>query len=144
MRVRWLDRALDRLAAIADNRAVFWATAMGFVGLLWLSPRLPMVDLPQHAAQVVMLRDLLLSASAWTDLVEINLGTPYLAGYLLALPLTLVMPVSTALSAVLSLSLAGMIAASVALREEAGADARLDWLFLPAFFGLAWKWGYYH
>ena len=108
------------------------------------SPRLPMVDLPQHAAQVVMLRDLLLSASAWTDLVEINLGTPYLAGYLLALPLTLVMPVSTALSAVLSLSLAGMIAASVALREEAGADARLDWLFLPAFFGLAWKWGYYH
>ena len=63
----------------------------------WISPRLPMTDLAQHAAQVTLWRDLLLDTSKWQSFLYINYFTPYLVGYGLALPLSLVMPVSAVL-----------------------------------------------
>jgi hypothetical protein len=140
---RLAQRLLAGFDVLVETRGVFWATAAGCVALMWSQTRLPMVDLPQHAAQVALLRDLVLGQSAWADLVEINLRSPYLVGYLLALPAALVMPAGAAITAVLSLVFVGFVAGCVALRREAKGDARLDWLAMPSFFGLAWKWGYF-
>ena len=50
----------------------------------WFAPRLPMVDLPQHAAQVAVWHDLLTGTSKWDALLHVNYFTPYLVGYGLA------------------------------------------------------------
>jgi hypothetical protein len=101
-----------------------------------------MIDLPQHAAQVALLRDLLLGQSAFDELLRINLLTPYLIAYGLALPLALVMPAAAALKVVLMLAYYAYVALCVQLRRATGGDARLDWLAVPGFFGFAWSWGF--
>jgi hypothetical protein len=102
-----------------------------------------MIDLPQHAGQVAVWRDLLLGTSPWQPLVYINYFTPYLAGYGLALLLSFVLPVSAALKLLLMLAYLGFVAACMALRSRLGGDRRLDWLFIPGFFGYAYVWGFY-
>jgi hypothetical protein len=57
------------------------------------------------------------------------------------LPFSLVLPVATALKVLLSLAYAGFVFMCVVLRRHFGSDARLDWLFLPGFFGFAYAWG---
>ncbi|WP_321961085.1 hypothetical protein [Paraburkholderia sp. J7] len=124
-------------------RFLFVATVLYGGLLFWVAPRPPLVDLPQHAAQVAMLHDLMLGKSPWHQLMRVNLFTPYLIGYLFALPFTLVMSVSAAVKLVLTLSYYTFVFACVLLRRRFDGDARLDWLFVPGFFGLAWQWGFY-
>lgn len=133
----------DRLRSLPLERLAL-ALAVGMaVSLLWLGPHLPMTDLPQHAAQVALWRDLLLGRSAWTEIVRINLLTPYLIGYGLTLPLAFVLPLETAVRLVLSAALIAFVLASMALRRRLGGDARLDWLIPVGWFGFAWQWGFY-
>ena len=73
--------------------------------------------------------------------MQVHLFTPYLIGYGLALPFSLIVPVATALKILLSLAYAGFVFMCVILRRHFGSDARLDWLFLPGFFGFAYAWG---
>lgn len=110
--------------------------------LFWLAPHPPMIDLPQHAAQVSLLKDFVLDRSPWREEFRINPLTPYLIGYGLALPLSFVMPVAAALKVLLSLAYVAFVALCVKLREHFGADPRLDWLFVVSFFGFAYKWGF--
>ncbi|CAG9272288.1 hypothetical protein [Paraburkholderia unamae] len=124
-------------------RVLFVATVLYGGLLFWIAPRPPLVDLPQHAAQVAMLHDLVLGRSPWHQMMRINLFTPYLFGYLFALPFTLVMSVGAALKLTLTLSYYTFVFACVLLRRRFDGDARLDWLFVPGFFGLAWQWGFY-
>ena len=131
-----------RLTLPTVERALFGATVLLGVALMWLAPRLPMTDLPQHAAQVALWRDLLLGTSPWADLVRINLLTPYLIGYGLMLPLSFIVPLDVAARIVLSLAFLGFVAGSVALRRALKGDRRLDWLGLLGFFGFAWQWGF--
>jgi hypothetical protein len=126
---------LDRLAFVA---AVVLAGAT-----FWFAARPPMTDLPQHAGQVAVWRDLLLGTSKWQSLVYINYFTPYLVGYSLALVLSFVLPVSAALKLILTLAYYGFVLACVALRRRFGGDRRLDWFFIPGFFGYAYAWGFY-
>lgn len=123
-------------------RTVFVATVLAAGALVWLTERPPMIDLPQHAAQVALLRDLLLGHSAFDELLRINLLTPYLIAYGLALPLALVMPAAAALKMVLMLAYYAYVALCVQLRRVTDGDARLDWLAVPGFFGFAWSWGF--
>jgi hypothetical protein len=109
----------------------------------WIAPHPPMVDLPQHAGQIALLHDFLLHASPWSDNFLINLGTPYLLGYGLALPLSFVMPIAAAMKLLLSLAYVGFVGMAVAMRRRVGADARVDWLFIPSFFGFSYSWGLY-
>jgi hypothetical protein len=48
-----------------------------------------------------------------------------------------------AVKLVLTLAFFGFVAACVALRRELGGDPRLDWLFIPGFFGQAYALGFY-
>ncbi|WP_244816443.1 hypothetical protein [Caballeronia sp. Lep1P3] len=131
-----------RLAAILP-RVLFIATVLYGAALFWIAPRPPFVDLPQHAGQVALLRDVLSHASPWQSLVQINLFTPYLVGYGLALPLAYLMPVATALKCMLTLAYIAFVASCVGLRRHLHGDARLDWLFVPGCFGFALGWGFY-
>jgi hypothetical protein len=124
------------------SRAAWIATVAFGAALFWIAPRPPMGDLPQHAAQVAMLGDLLHGGSRWSELVEINWRTPYLVGCAFATALSFVMPVVAALKTVLTVAYVGFAFAGVALRKELGADARLDWLWLPGFFGLSFDYGF--
>lgn len=134
--------SLARSVSVGERR-FFWACVLASGALMWLAPRLPMIDLPQHAGQIALWRDLLKGVSPWSDLVRINLTTPYLIGYGAALPLSFFMSPEAATSVVLTFAFYAFVAASVSLRRELGGDDRLDWLFLPGFFGFDWKWGFY-
>ena len=76
-------------------------------------------------------------------LVEVNYLTPYVTGYGLALLLSFIMPVGAALKLMLALAFYAFVAAGAALRERLGGDRRLDWLFIPGFFGFAYASGFY-
>lgn len=124
-------------------RALFFLTLIWGVAIFWIAPRPPLIDLPQHAGQVALWRDLLAGTSPWSDLFRLNLWTPYLIGYGLALPLSFIMPVGTALQVVLSVAYVAFVLLGMRLRAHFGADSRLDWFFLPTFFGFAYSWGFY-
>lgn len=131
------------LEEVEIERLAFVATVLFAGATFWFAPRLPMADLPQHAGQVAVWHDLLLGTSPWQALVYVNYFTPYLVGYGAALLLSFVMPVSAALNLLLALAYFGFVAACVALRARLGGDRRMDWLFLPGFFGYAYSWGFY-
>ena len=137
--------SLDR-----DQGTGTWLGQILFIGtvllagaLFWIAPRPPMGDLPQHAAQVALLHDLVNGTSPWADLVRANYFTPYLLGYGLAFVLSFVMPVVSAMKLFLMLAFYAYVAAGVALRKEYEADARLDWLYVPGLFGFAYQYGFY-
>jgi hypothetical protein len=110
---------------------------------LWIAPHPPMVDLPQHAGQIALLHDFILQASPWSDNFLINLATPYLLGYGLALPLSFIMPIAAAMKLLLSLAYVGFVFMAVKMRQRVGASERVDWLFIPSFFGFSYNWGLY-
>lgn len=144
---RMLDESRSRAwpadVTTSAFRILFFIT-VGVGGIVfWLAPHPPMNDLPQHAAQVATLHDLLLGQSPWDRLLRINLFTPYLLGYVLAVGLSFVMPVAAALKVLLTLSFYGFVAAYVALRKHVGGDERLDWLCVPGFFGFAYAYGFF-
>ena len=125
------------------TRILFGLTVVWGALIFWVSPHPPMLDLPQHAGQVALLRDIVLGQSPWADRFRLNFFTPYVLGYGLALPLSMVMPVAAALKLLLSLGFIGFVFFSVKLREHFKADPRLDWLFIPGFFGFAYAWGFF-
>lgn len=124
-------------------RVAFWATVLFAAATFWLVSRPPMADLPQHAGQIALLHDLLFGESKWQPLVYVNWFTPYLAGYGLALLLSLVMPVLAALKVLLTVAYLGFVWACIALRRALDGDERLDWLFVPSFFGIVYAAGLY-
>ncbi len=111
--------------------------------MLWFAPHLPIIDLPQHAAQVALFRDILEGRSKWTDLFYINYFTPYLVGYGLAFLLSYLMPIAATFKVLLALGYYGFIYACVLLRKQFGSDRRLDWLFIPGYFGFAYIFGFF-
>jgi hypothetical protein len=128
---------------ISVHRALFWFTAVGASLTFWIAYHPPMSDLAQHAAQVTIWHDILVGRSKWEGLLYINYFTPYFVGYLGALLLTFVVPVAAAFKIVLSLGYLMTVVICVVFRKQVGGDERLDWLFLPGFFGFACEWGFY-
>ncbi|MBK4734287.1 hypothetical protein [Noviherbaspirillum pedocola] len=111
--------------------------------IFWIAPHPPMVDLPQHAGQIALLHDFVLRSSPWSDNFLINLSTPYLLGYGLALPLSFIMPIAASMKLLLSIAYLGFVFIGVKMRQRVGADERIDWLFIPGFFGFSYNWGLY-
>ena len=124
------------------SRILLVLTAIWGASIFWIAPRPPMADLPQHAGQVAILYDLLTGTSPWADVFRLNLFTPYLLGYGVALGLSFLMPVAMTLKVTLSLAYLAFVYALVKLRQRFNADPRLDWFFLLSFFGPAYAWGF--
>ena len=64
---------------------------------VWLPDFPPMVDLPQHAAQVALLLNMGKPGFPFSDLFHFNLFTPYLLGYGLTAAFTPVLGIVAAL-----------------------------------------------
>jgi len=124
------------------QRLLWIATVIWGAAVFWIPYRPPMVDLPQHAAQIGLLAEVLSGDSQWASVFKINFATPYLTTYGLGWLLTHVMPVVTATKLMLSGSFCVFVAMSVLIRKSLASDPRLDWLVLASYFGFAWKWGF--
>lgn len=126
----------------AKTKLLFGLCLLLGCAIIWVNPHPAMVDLPQHAGQLRLLHDLLIGQSPWAGLVEINLWTPYLIAFGLALPLSFIVPIGVALQLLITAAYLGFVYGCVRLRQELEAPAALDWLFVFSFFGFAFKWGF--
>jgi hypothetical protein len=111
--------------------------------VFWISPHPPMVDLPQHAGQIALLKEIVTGTCQWKDFFQVNLVTPYLSGYGITLLFAFLMPIDVAMKASLSLAYVGFVFACTRVRKSLKSDPRLDWLLIPAFFGLSYSWGFF-
>lgn len=117
-------------------------TALWGISVFWMTKHLPLIDLPQHAGQAALLKDLLFSETRWTDIVMINPYTPNFTIYGLLMLLMTWMSITQAYALLLSLAYAGTIYFATRLRKHFNVDARLDWLFILPFFGFAYMLGF--
>lgn len=103
----------------------------------------PMVDIPQHAAQVETLRALLFQPDyPWRELFQINWTRPYWGGYLPLLLLGSFLPIHVAVKVLAGLIVMAIPLATSRLRSWAGGNPILDWLSLPIAYGFAFQWGF--
>jgi hypothetical protein len=124
------------------NDRLFLAILLLSAAPLWIGSYLPMVDMPQHAAQITALREILGGNEMFTRVFEINWFTPYLLGYLLLAALATVMPITVATQLVITVSVLALPLATGRLLRAAGADERWKWLAIPCSFGFAFYWGF--
>jgi len=122
---------------------VYVALALLGISIFWISARPPMVDIPQHAAQILAVRDILQGHFNWLELVRLDLKTPYLAGYIPTLLLSTVLPLPVAMALMLSVALPLFLFATVLLRREMKGVPELDYLAIAGYFGFAYYWGFY-
>ena len=124
------------------NSALFAAALLLSVVPIWLTPYLPLVDIPEHAAQVASLHELWNGNSLFTDTFQINWFTPYLLGDLLLYAVSTVLPIVTATKLVVSAALMAVPWLTGLLLREVGGEERLRWLAIPASYSVAFYWGF--
>jgi hypothetical protein len=101
-----------------------------------------MADLPQHAAQVALLRDLSNPQFPYSALFRLNWFTPYLLGYLLIYTLTPLLGIVAACKLVVSLFVAGLPLSTALLLRSADVDVFWAVLCIPGAYGFAYQWGF--
>lgn len=127
------------------SRALFFAFAT--CALLSLLPllatyRLPMTDLPQHAAQITFWAHRHDPCYAFDRQYELNLLTPYFGAYAPARLLAALMPVNAAFKIVIALAIAALPLSLLMLTRRAGLDDWLALLGFPLAFGFNFYWGF--
>lgn len=126
-----------------SNNVLFAIVAIAAVVPLWVSEFPPLVDLPQHAAQVAALHELLSGNSFYSHDLTINWFTPYLFGYLLLYLASMVLPLMVATKLLVSLAVIALPVVSGLLLRAMGGDERLKWLAIPAGYSFALYWGFF-
>lgn len=103
----------------------------------------PMVDAPQHAAQIAAIKHIL-SGDSWrfSNYFQLEVFTPYLLGYSVAVLLSYIVGTAWAMKLVVGLAAFSFPMAGRHLLRVSGGDLRLKWLLLPLPFGLAYQWGF--
>ncbi|AMQ91954.1 hypothetical protein ACT74_04780 [Aggregatibacter actinomycetemcomitans] len=125
-----------------NERNLFYLVLLVTVLFLFYPPYLPMVDLPQHAAQVVMLDDLFKQQSKWSDLVQLNWDTPYLTGYFVWWLLYQFTDIVTSSKLLVVFIFLFNVWAVFLLRKSFQAESILEWAAITSFFGFAFQWGF--
>ena len=108
---------------------------------VWLPHFPPMVDLPQHAAQISLLLNMGKPDFPFSDQFQLNLFTPYLLGYILIAAVTPLLGILAASKLVIWLALAAFALSSRFLLRRTGADPYWAWLTFPVLYGFAYQWG---
>lgn len=124
------------------NPRLFVAATVLAIAPLWFGQNLPMIDMPQHAAQITALRELWAGNETFTQLFQVNGFTPYLLGYMLLYVGSLVLPIAVASQLLVSLSVIAIPLLTGSLLRAAGADERWKWLAIPCSYGFAFYWGF--
>lgn len=121
---------LFTLACLACAIPVMWATYP------------PMVDVPQHAAQIAGIRGTWNGSWSFAHLFDLKLFTPYWLGYGLVLVLSYVTSTLLATKIVVAASACLLPWTIARFCNKAGTDPRWNWLFLLLPFGFAYDWGF--
>ncbi|BDG08502.1 hypothetical protein [Anaeromyxobacter paludicola] len=127
-RDRWLTAALC-------------AGAAGTVALFASCRYLPMVDLPQHAAQIAIWKHIEDPRFAFQQQFYLDFGSPYLFGYAVARLLAERLAVPLALKVTVLLAVLGVPFSMRLLLRRTGADEWWCLLGFPLAFGVAFYWG---
>ena len=136
-----LFESLNTALSLRNDR-LFLAILLLSLAPLWIGSYLPMVDMPQHAAQITALREIWSGNPLFTQLFEINWFTPYLLGYMLLAAVDAVLPITVATQLLVSASVLAIPLLTARLLRAVGADERWKWLAIPCSFGFAFYWGF--
>lgn len=121
---------------------LFYLTLIVTVFFIMSGTYLPMVDLPQHAAQVATLNDLLKNQSIFGGLVETNFKTPYLVGYFSWLVIHQFFDILVSSKILISFIFLIFVYAFDQLRKTLDASDLVRWIAIPSFFGFCYEWGF--
>lgn len=136
------DSARDVPAIRSAEPRLFLAAVAACVLPVWLAHYPPLVDLPQHAAQVRTLADLGRPDYPFRELFRVNWFTPYLFGYVLVFALAKLTGIAAASKAVLSAALLAVPLLTRRLARELGGDPFWAWLVFPGLLSFAYHWGF--
>jgi len=125
------------------SSVAFALLAAAAVAPLWIGELPPLSDLPQHAAQVSILRHWNDPACAYPALYEVRWLDPYGLGYALAWALAAVVSISAALTIVLSVTVVGLAFATRRALRALGGDPDWALLLLPLAYGFPLSGGFY-
>lgn len=125
------------------NNSIFYASIV-LLSFLLISPiweiyYLPLGDLADHAAQM----HVILNYDQYRDDYYINWFTPYLVGYLIALPLAMILPIPVALKIVLSVALICVPLACLYLLRNLKGNRYWVWICFPMAYSFSFYWGFY-
>ena len=108
---------------------------------VWVASYPPMVDLPEHAAQVSMFRNLHNPSFPFADSLVVNWFTPYLLGYALICALTPLFGILVSTKLVVSLAFVGTPLLTAMVIRELGGDPLWAVVTVPGLYGFAFAWG---
>jgi hypothetical protein len=128
------------------SRGVYW-TCFAVCAVLTLLPLWsvkypPMVDLPQHAAQISIWKNLHDPRFGFAEFFELELRTPYLATYALARLFAEVTSILVALKLVISLSVVGLPLALQVFLRRASVSRWWSLIGFPLAYGYSFRWGF--
>lgn len=101
-----------------------------------------MVDLPQHAGQISLLKSMFSETFEFRKLLDIQLLTPYWLGYGIIYLLSIPLGVVTATKLTVALALAGFPLSADRFLKSQHANPYWSWLLIPATYGFAFEWGF--
>ena len=127
-----------------DSKSVSLVVTTGLLATIavWLPAFPPMTDLPQHAAQVALLRAVRSADFPYASLFQVNWFTPYLLGHLLIYVLVPLVGMVGALKLVIAGALAAMPWATTTLMKETDTDCRWALLTIPGMYGFSYQLGF--
>ncbi len=139
-------QADSRLGGTTQWREMLLVVAAGLLATtpVWLASYPPMVDLPQHAAQIALLRNLHDPSFRFADLFRVNWFTPSLLGYLAVYVLVPLFGIVAACKMVIAAALVGLPVTTALLMRETGADCYWAILTIPAMYGFSYTWGFFN
>ena len=115
--------------------------ACGLPVILSIYP--PMVDIPQHAAQIAALRAIFLGEPwEFSDLFRVQLFTPYWLGYGIVMALTALTDIVTSIKWTVAASQILFVWTAARFSIQMGMPTALRWTFLILPFGFAYEWGF--
>ncbi len=121
----------------------FVACSLAALVVLWLPKYLPLVDLPQHAAQIAIWKHLDDPRYGFGDTFRVQYFTPYLVANALARLFAEALPVLVAVKLVLTLAVLGLPLSLWRLLEVTGGDRWWALVGFPVAFGFSFLWGFF-
>lgn len=117
---------------------LIWLYAFAIVAVTLAAAYLPMADLPQHSAQLGMLRHF----ENYAEQYELNWFTPYLLGYGFTYGLSWIVGITAAVRLMVGIALAAFPLCTALLLREAGSRPGWALLTIPGLFGFCYDWGF--
>src|SRR5690606_37201955 len=103
----------------------------------------PMVDVPQHAAQIASLKAMIFNGSwPFSELFEIQLFTPYWIGYGIVMGLSVPFGIVLATKLVVAAAQSLFVWAAARFCRRMGVPSLALWPLLILPFGFSYQWGF--